>query len=123
MCSPTPAAWSSRTSNGSSGSRTCPTCGSGVWSAAISKGPNRLLRTLESVTGRTLSDEERHLIVQPIEELTVVNSGLEDTMVLACHALRETMLTTDGMNDLRTAAFHAAISKVAQSYLHLGVFP
>jgi len=84
---------------------------------------NRLLDVIESATGTTLSSDDRGRIVTPISELTVVNSGLEETMISAYHRIRETMRTVNGVDDLRTAAFHLAIDRVAESYVQRGVFP
>ncbi len=84
---------------------------------------NRLLRAMETTTGKQLSDTDRAAIVKPVDELTVVNSGLEDTMVVAYHQIRDLLQQTDGVEDLRTAAFLLAIRRVAQAYLELGVFP
>ena len=39
------------------------------------------------------------------------------------HAIRKRMVETDGINDLRTAAFVEAIDKVAISYEGLGIWP
>ena len=84
---------------------------------------NRLLKTMERVTGTHLSDAERAEIVQPLDELTVVNSGLEETMSLAYSQIRQTMDEVEGIEDLRTAAFHLAIDRIALAYLELGIFP
>ncbi|MCY4600645.1 MAG: Glu/Leu/Phe/Val dehydrogenase [Acidobacteria bacterium] len=84
---------------------------------------NRLLDVIESATGTTLSSDDRGRIVTPISELTVVNSGLEEAMISAYHRIRETMRTVNGVDDLRTAAFHLAIDRVAESYVQRGVFP
>ena len=83
----------------------------------------RLLRAIEGTSGHRLSDAERAEIVQPLDELTVVNSGLEETLIEAYHEIRETQRRVKGIDDLRTAAFHLAIDRVAQAYLELGVFP
>ena len=53
----------------------------------------------------------------------MVNSGLEETMVSAYHHVRNTMDTTEGIDDLRTAAFFVAIERVALAYREMGVFP
>ena len=82
---------------------------------------DRLLKAMERVTGVQLSDHERAEIIQPVDELTVVNSGLEETLIQAYHQIRERR--TDGVTDLRTAAFLLAIDRIAQSYLELGIFP
>ena len=57
------------------------------------------------------------------DELTLVNSGLEDTMAAAYDQLRETRRLDPKIPDLRTAAFVNAIDKVARSYMELGIFP
>jgi hypothetical protein len=59
--------------------------------------------------------------VQPTHFLKV--RSLEETMITAYDAIRETKLKTPGVTDLRTAAFVNAINKVAVSYLELGIFP
>ena len=84
---------------------------------------NRLLEAIETATGKHLSHTERAGIVQPIDELTVVNSGLEETMIVAHHTVRDRRERTPGVDDLRTAAYLVAIERVAQAYLELGVFP
>jgi glutamate dehydrogenase/leucine dehydrogenase len=57
------------------------------------------------------------------DELRIVNSSLEATMVTAYQEGRETLGRQPEMRNLRTAAFVNAINKVARSYLELGVFP
>ena len=84
---------------------------------------NRLLDVIETATGTTLSAGDRGRVVTPISELTVVNSGLEETMISAYHQIRETMQAVNGIEDLRTAAFHLAIDRVAEAYVQRGVFP
>ena len=84
---------------------------------------HRLLTAIESLSGRQLSDTDRAEIVQPLDELTVVNSGLEQTLIDAYHQIRETRDRTRGITELRTAAYSLAIDRVAQAYLELGVFP
>jgi glutamate dehydrogenase (NAD(P)+) len=44
-------------------------------------------------------------------------------MIQAYHDIRNEFKNTQGMPDLRTAAFVVAIKKIAQSYNTLGVFP
>ena len=84
---------------------------------------NRLLAAVEKSTGKRLTDYERGQVVQPIDELIVVNSGLEETMIDTYHRTREVQRRVTGIEDLRTASFHLAIERVAQAYMELGVFP
>jgi glutamate dehydrogenase (NAD(P)+) len=81
------------------------------------------VRTIERLTGKSISDEERRLLVNGANEEDIVNSGLEETMVVAYHAVREVLKTNPALADLRAAAFRTAIDKIGRAYLELGVFP
>ena len=81
------------------------------------------VRALESLTGKTLSDAERKNLIHGADEQDIVNSGLEETMIVAYHAIREALKRNPKMGDLRAAAFLTAIDKIAVSYRELGVFP
>ncbi len=81
------------------------------------------VRALETLTGKTLSEEERRTLVHGAEEQDIVNSGLEETMIVAYHAIRDTLKENPKLGDLRAAAFLTAIDKIAVSYKELGVFP
>jgi glutamate dehydrogenase (NAD(P)+) len=52
-----------------------------------------------------------------------VNSGLEETMVVAYHQIRDTLKENPALADLRAAAFRTALDKIARSYMEMGVFP
>jgi glutamate dehydrogenase (NAD(P)+) len=82
-----------------------------------------LLSTMERLTGAEVTPEERQRITRGADELDLVNSGLEETMVNAYDTIRQTLLSTPGITDLRTAAFVSAINKIAISYMELGIFP
>lgn len=81
-----------------------------------------ILQTVEGLTGKKVTDSERKLILHGPDEVDLVYSGLEDTMIGSYHEIRETMLSL-GINDMRTAAFVAAINKVGVAYEELGIFP
>jgi glutamate dehydrogenase (NAD(P)+) len=83
----------------------------------------RMMEAIESTTGARFPDAERAAIVGDLDELTLVNSGLEETMINAYHEIVETRRREPKIPDLRTAAFVNAIEKVARTYLELGVFP
>ena len=57
------------------------------------------------------------------DEVDLVNSGLEDTMIVAYNQIRETQNRNGEEVDLRTALFINAIDKIATSYMELGIFP
>ena len=84
---------------------------------------HRLLQAIELATGKTFSETDRATLVQAPDELSIVNSGLEDTMAVAYQEIRETLGRQPALQDLRTAAFFGAINKIARAYLELGIFP
>ena len=65
----------------------------------------------------------RTSLVKSVGEETLVNSGLEETMVEAYREIEQVRRRHRSVNDLRTAAYICAIQKVATSYLEMGVFP
>lgn len=87
------------------------------------KSMNELLNSLETSFGKKIPDAIRKKLTRGPNEEDLVNSGLEETMSEAYQEIRQTMEMYKGVNDLRTAAFIVAISKVATAYLELGVFP
>jgi glutamate dehydrogenase (NAD(P)+) len=82
-----------------------------------------ILQTVEGLTGKKVTDTERTLLLHGPDEVDLVYSGLEDTMIGSYHEIREAMLRLDGKVDMRTAAFTVAIDKVGVSYEELGIFP
>ena len=62
-------------------------------------------------------------IAHGAEEEDLVNSGLEETMITAYEEILEIRRKHNDKIGLRTAAFIAAIDKVATSYMELGIFP
>ena len=74
-------------------------------------------------TGKTFSEADRQSLVKVTDELAIVNSGLEDTMIVAYQEIREALRSQPEVGDLRTAAFVTAINKVAIVYEELGIFP
>jgi glutamate dehydrogenase (NAD(P)+) len=83
---------------------------------------NQLIAAIERTTNRVLTEEERRRLVHGPDEIDLVNSGLEDTMIVAYNEIREIMKQKQAP-DLRTAAFVGAIDKIATSYMELGIFP
>jgi len=81
------------------------------------------LSAIERATGRAFPPDERMKIVHGADEIDLVNSGLEETMITAYHQIRELWKSTPRAGDLRTAAFLNALQKVATTYLELGIFP
>ena len=84
---------------------------------------DRILQLIEKETGRTLTKEERSMVARGADEVDLVYSGLEETMIGAYHQIREIWKRKQGVGTLRTAAFVNAIDKIAISYAELGIFP
>ena len=57
------------------------------------------------------------------DEIDIVRSGLEGTMVDAYREIRAVYKRRRQVKDLRTAAYVVAIEKVADAYESLGVWP
>ncbi|MCB0583953.1 MAG: Glu/Leu/Phe/Val dehydrogenase [Phaeodactylibacter sp.] len=82
-----------------------------------------LIELVERLTGHSIGDRERMMIGRGAEEIDLVRSGLEETMITAYNQIREVMKRKRKVSDLRTAAFVSAINKISSDYLSLGIFP
>jgi glutamate dehydrogenase (NAD(P)+) len=82
-----------------------------------------LVDLIERTTGKSVTDRERMMVARGAEEIDLVRSGLEETMITAYQQIREIMLRKRKVEDLRTAAFVSAINKISSDYLSLGIFP
>ena len=83
----------------------------------------RIVDTIEELTGKKLSDIEVDRIIKGPDEIDLVRSGLEETMINSYHSIRNEWKSNTKCNNLRTAAFVVAINKIASDYLALGIFP
>ena len=83
---------------------------------------SHIIATIERTTSKSLTDAEKRMLTHGPDEVDLVNSGLEDTMIIAYNEIREIWKTRKGI-DLRTAAFISSINKIATSYMELGIFP
>jgi glutamate dehydrogenase (NAD(P)+) len=82
-----------------------------------------ILAQIEGLTGKQVSDGERKFILHGPEEVDLVHSGLEETMISATREIMAIWLGNSEIPDMRTAAYVSAINKVATSYGELGIFP
>jgi glutamate dehydrogenase (NAD(P)+) len=82
----------------------------------------RLVNAIETSSGKSMTANERAFLSQGSDEIGLVRSGLEDTMINAYHEIRNVMQQKN-IPDLRTAAFLTAIEKIGVSYEALGIFP
>ena len=84
---------------------------------------NRIVAAMESATGKPVPEPERRALVTGADEVDLVNSGLEETMINAWQAIKETRERLPTAVDARTAALVTSINKVAKAYGDLGIFP
>ncbi len=75
------------------------------------------------MTGKDLNEQERNLLTFGADEVDLVRSGLEETMINAYSGIRETWKNKPEIKDLRTASMVYAIQKIASDYLSLGIWP
>lgn len=83
----------------------------------------KILEEIEELSGKRVDDKARKLIKHGADEIDLVHSGLEETMI---NATREVIGVWDAnpeIPDMRTAAYVVAINKVATTYAELGIFP
>lgn len=83
-----------------------------------------LIKEIEDATGKKLSDKFKENYIKGADELTLVRSGLDDTMRGAYGDMRKIWhehRAKDKDFDLRTAAYMIAIGRVAESYKSLGL--
>ncbi len=83
-----------------------------------------LIDEIEQATGKKLNEEFKQRYISGADELTLVRSGLDDTMRGAYAAMRELWhqkLKDHSDFDLRTAAYMISIGRVADSYKSLGL--
>jgi glutamate dehydrogenase (NAD(P)+) len=84
---------------------------------------NHILGQIEELTGKQVSGKERSFILHGPEEVDLVHSGLEETMITATREIMEIWKNNPEIPDMRTAAYVCAINKVGTSYAELGIFP
>jgi glutamate dehydrogenase (NAD(P)+) len=82
----------------------------------------RIIQGIEMLTGQAFPPTLRAEILQGIDELELVNSGLEETMIQGFQLILDTM-HQHSIEDLRTAAFVCGLQKVVTAYEQLGIWP
>ena len=78
---------------------------------------------METLTGKKVNAVEKQLIMHGADEVDLVRSGLEETMIAATREIMDCWRNNPKVPDMRTAAYVVAIDKVATSYAELGIFP
>ncbi|MGK2861925.1 MAG: Glu/Leu/Phe/Val family dehydrogenase [Chitinophagaceae bacterium] len=84
---------------------------------------SHIVSQMESLSGKKMDEKEKDYIVHGADEVDLVYSGLEETMVTATHEIMNVWKNNPEIPDMRTAAYVVAINKVATSYAELGIFP
>ena len=82
----------------------------------------RMIQGIEILTGQAFPPILQAEILQGIDELELVNSGLEETMIQGFQVILDTM-HQHSIEDLRTAAFVCGLQKVVTAYEQLGIWP
>ncbi|MBC7626907.1 Glu/Leu/Phe/Val dehydrogenase [Ferruginibacter sp.] len=83
----------------------------------------RILVQIEELSGKKVVEKERQHIMHGAEEIDLVHSGLEETMISATREIMHIWHSNPDIPDMRTAAYVSAINKVASTYVELGIFP
>jgi glutamate dehydrogenase (NAD(P)+) len=81
-----------------------------------------MIRGVEALTGGVFPEPWRQDVLQGIDELELVNSGLEETMSQGFQDIMRIMAQYPSI-DMRTAAFICGLQKVLIAYEELGIWP
>ena len=82
-----------------------------------------ILNQIEELTGKKVTASEKDIIAHGPDEIDLVHSGLEETMINATREIMDIWNANPAIPDMRTAAYVCAINKVGTSYAELGIFP
>jgi glutamate dehydrogenase (NAD(P)+) len=83
----------------------------------------RIIAQMEELSGKKMNESEKEFIIHGADEVDLVYSGLEETMITATHEVMNEWKNNPAIPDMRTAAYVVAINKVSTSYAELGIFP
>jgi glutamate dehydrogenase (NAD(P)+) len=82
-----------------------------------------ILNQIEELTGKKVTSADKEIIAHGPDEIDLVHSGLEETMINATREIMDIWNANPTIPDMRTAAYVCAINKVGTSYAELGIFP
>ena len=83
----------------------------------------QILAQIEGLTGKKVNEKDKTTLLHGADEVDLVYSGLEETMITATREVMECWKKYPAIPDMRTAAYVVAINKVGTSYAELGIFP
>jgi glutamate dehydrogenase (NAD(P)+) len=81
-----------------------------------------LVNVLESLTGRSLGEDQIERLCRAPNEVDFVHTALENTLAISYQHLRE-LQHQRKLPDLRTAGYLMAIERVGSAYLEGGIYP
>lgn len=81
----------------------------------------KIIEALELMTGQQVPEHLKHSITTGADELTLVRSGLDDTMRLAYQEIRNVFYERNSVKDFRTAAYVVALQKIARTHMEMGL--
>lgn len=84
---------------------------------------NDFAGVVEQMTGKKIGSKEKNLLIRGADEIDLVRSGLEETMINSYDQIRSTWKRKKEIKDLRSAAFVCALAKIGSDYESLGIFP
>ncbi len=87
------------------------------------KHQSNFIKLVEDLTGKSVPRARVEKLIHGANEIDLVNSGLEDTMIEAYRGIRDFKKRRKSEIDLRTAAFAVSINKIKNSYYAMGIFP
>lgn len=82
-----------------------------------------ILGQMETLSGKQVNKDARDMIMHGPDEVDLVYSGLEETMISSTREIMQAWKDNPAIPDMRTAAYVVAINKVATTYNELGIFP
>lgn len=82
----------------------------------------RIIQRFEDLVGKQIAEDELDTLAKGPDEIDLVRSGLEETMISAYHEIREVQREHPSLG-LRPSAFVCAIRKIGDAYSELGIFP
>ena len=82
-----------------------------------------ILGMMEGLSGNKVGEKDKQYLLHGADEVDLVYSGLEETMITATHEIMNAWKSNPDIPDMRTAAYVVAINKVGTSYAELGIFP
>ena len=82
---------------------------------------NNLVEAIEAMTGKSMPKRFKEKFADGIEEIDLIRSGLDDMMIDGFQSVKKEFLENKKIPDFRTAAYKAAIEKIALSYDFIGL--